>query len=470
LKHADFMKVVERLHGPLDENCGDRSQRMGGLWNEIVQPRPSVLHDLSAEDRAVFKFLLRGDEEYRPVDTMETVTTLVDLDYSTRRNFARHKLDPWHLSADGKLCNGTMHNGGAWIVRASSDRRLKGTVVDGHYRRQSEITYSVPLGMSRRADRESGKYCLVTGEDSTDDERRLAGKVLAMLEEVKENGVEATTEMPPMDFIVVTKRKLTLRASDETFADCARSRRSLMIGISSATSTGRWGIPGVPNMSADMVGTVASVDGFDVTVTDGNQEKTYTFDPAEANRIASERTGFDLPYVEPIVRSGQKVMPGTALYGPWPVQRVNNPNDIPAMVSKLGGNLELALAQVQSWFILTQAKQLIGEQLGYPIEFVVPQSLGEVRVRVDSGPHVIAGPAENRRGRYGRNLTPVRNLVKKEGIGYAIDLYVDAAHHLVMQAVERQQESKAAKAKARSAANKKATTKRRKKAKRTSDA
>lgn len=456
LKHADFMRVVEMLHGPyFDDKAKFGSRRTGGgLWDQTVQPRPSVLHDLPAEDRALVKFLVQGDNEYHPADTLEVVATFVDLDYGSRLNFPHHKQLTMHMFADKRVCLGTTHDGGAWVVTRAGDRDLIGTVIPGRDRRRLGVQMAIPLGISRRADRE-GPYCLVTGADSTAVERRLAGKVLRLIEDAREQGVTPSTKMPQLDFIVAVDGKFTMRSESESYFDHVQARCDMSEGIARTTSTGKWGIPGVPDMVCDMVGEVKSIDGFNITVSDGCVERIYAFDPEEANNIASERTGFDLPYVEPIVRVGQKLMPGASLFGPWPVERVEDVNDVPGLAAKLGGNPQLALDQLRACFILTKAKQLPDERYAYPLGFVVPQSLSDVRVRVPQGPQMIAGPAESRGEQYGRDLTPVRYRLQAQGTGYAIDLYSDAAHKAAMWAVERERMRKVREHKDRQAAQKK---------------
>jgi hypothetical protein len=323
--------------------------------------------------------------------------------------------------------------GGGWVIIDQANRPVR--VMDGHHK--GHRANAKPLGISRRADRDGGSFCLVTANESNFVERKLAARVLAMLEKVQEAGIQSKVSMPDMDFRVVSMdRKLTLRSDDESFAGCTQARYKLNTGVASVTGTGRWGIHGVPGMVCDMVGTVVSVDGFNVVVTDGEAERTFTLDPAEANRIASERSGFDLPHIEPIVHAGQKVMPGMSFFGPWQPKKVENPNDVPGLAAKLGGRPGLRLAQIRAWYVLTQAKPVDGGQLGYPIDFVVPASLQQVYLRVEEGPHVIAGPAENRRDKFNRT-TPVRLCLQAGGVGFGVDLYNDSARRKMIADITR---------------------------------
>lgn len=406
-----FHENVDRLHGPVDGENG----RAGGLWEEHVQLRPSVLrHDSTAEDRAIMKFTGKFKDGYAPVDSSESHSSLVDFDLSKKENYPRHNAGfVWWIATDGTLCHGTMHFGGGWRDARS------GAVVDGHHKGDAKVR---PLGVSRRADREGAGFCLVTGRDITDDETYLASAIVDTLDEVRKG--DYVDGMPNFQFFVVGDRKLVLRSSDDMFGDSTQARRRLNVGISESTRTGRWGIPGVQGMICDVVGEVERVEGFEVDVRalDGEM-KTFRFDPARANEVAFERTGFELPFVQPIVRVGQKAMSGSSLFGPWPLQKLEGPNDSPGLCATLGGDLELVLDQIRAWYILTQAKLLPTGALGYPIEFAVPQYLRDVYMKVDPRPHVISGPPEDRQNRFSRRETPVRNKLKTAGIGFKVDLY-----------------------------------------------
>lgn len=406
-----FRENVDKLHGPVDGENG----RAGGLWEENVKPRPSVLnHDLSAEDRAVMKFTGKFKDGYAPLDSGESHSSLVDFDLSKKENYPRHNCKfVWWIATDGTLCHGTMHFGGGWRDARSS------VVVDGHHKGDAKVR---PLGVSRRADREGAGFCLVTGRDVTDDETYLASAIADTLEEVRKG--DYVEGMPDFQFFVVSDRRLTLRSSDDMFGDSTQARRRLNVGISESTRTGRWGIPGAPGMICDVVGEVERVEGFEVDVrTLDDQTKTFRFDPGRANAVAFERTGLELPFAQSTVKVGQKAMPGSSLFGPWGMQKLESPNDVPGLCAALGGDLELVLDQIRAWHILTQAKLLPTGELGYPLEFVVPQDLRNVYMKVDPRPHVVSGPPEDRMNRFSPRETPVRNKLKTAGIGFKVDLY-----------------------------------------------
>ena len=248
-----FHEGVDRLLGPIDSELG----RTGGLYDEIVQPRPGVLrHDLSAEDRAIVRITGRRVNGLVKGDRAAALVAFVDRDDSkpiTDQNYGRISRYGVALSVDKIFTIGGLRNGGSVVIHGKNDPR-RGQVVEAHFKGDSETK---PFGVSKRLDRERGSFCLVTGYEVSGNDL-IVEEINEMLTDVA-NG-HYLEGKPKLAFFTEVEYRITFRSDDSSYANYSIASNRMNKEVKIATAAGSWAIHDIPGMACDVVGEVGVGD------------------------------------------------------------------------------------------------------------------------------------------------------------------------------------------------------------------